>query len=566
MSNRDQCFNVSMLSIRALLSQLLERMGSPSPASSFANPLEFIVEGLAKAYYPLGCLRFLVFLIYTLVCWETLYGRLQVFSMRDLKRVLLFHHTMAATGSRVVPASSSLPSRNWLVWPLYIAFLYTAVTSLLSDEDAGSKHGLQLCIVLFIACSVMDLGLFYSTRPGDILRLLAASAFLPESSAARTVYTLSATLYFWSGVSKFGGWFRNWTFPYQFLVFSPFSYPLRSWYLHPDKRPRMWGSLFGLGGVVGEMLIGLGMLTPNAVVQRLSLAASVAMHAFICICGMGPYRWNLMQVYVNLCSTALCLGQVQLTSCYCSDERVGVLQIKVDLAPEIMTHSFASSHHARKVDEAVDISVMGALSFAYVGVLGVLVPLIGSFSTTLLGRYLGGYRMANFHFAGNEVHTLLLLPTDRLLPGVAKGIDGTSEVMAFPWGADGMDVRAIVRPWLKTHTPIRLGTAISKLEILNTKWDESLVSIRDAYLRIICEEYFQPGAREGGDPVSLVVLTAGTVPFWCGGRGKPFDLTEITYSVASGRGIKVKSLREGTRPLPWAKLYKDLADWNEDGG
>mmetsp|Transcript_16584 Transcript_16584/g.23229 ORF Transcript_16584/g.23229 Transcript_16584/m.23229 type:complete len:168 (-) Transcript_16584:147-650(-) len=167
--------------------------------------------------------------------------------------------------------------------------------------------------------------------------------------------------------------------------------------------------------------------------------------------------------------------------------------------------------------------------------------------------------MANFHFAGNEMHTLLLLPTAQLLPDIAEGIDGESEVMAFPWGADGMDVRAIVRPWLKTHTPVRLGTVISKLEILNTKWDESLVSIRDAYLRIICEEYFKASAREeGSGPVSLVVLTARTVPFWCGER-KPFDVIRVTCTAKDGE-MREKLLREGTVPLPWADLYKTLVD------
>lgn len=38
----------------------------------------------------------------------------------------------------------------------------------------------------------------------------------------------------------------------------------------------------------------------------------------------------------------------------------------------------------------------------YIFIFGFLVPFIGCVSPNILGSYLGGYRMASFHFVGNE--------------------------------------------------------------------------------------------------------------------------------------------------------------------
>ena len=61
-------------------------------------------------------------------------------------------------------------------------------------------------------------------------------------------------------------------------------------------------------------------------------------------------------------------------------------------------------------DNNVDgVNNNGIVVFVYGIVFGMIIPIIGLFSTKLLGKYLGGYRMGNFHFAGNEFATLFLL-------------------------------------------------------------------------------------------------------------------------------------------------------------
>merc|ERR1719460_1897947 len=53
-------------------------------------------------------------------------------------------------------------------------------------------------------------------------------------------------------------------------------------------------------------------------------------------------------------------------------------------------------------------------SLLYMGLFGIAIPVIGCVQPTTLGTYFGGYRMATFHFAGNETYRALLIRKDSI--------------------------------------------------------------------------------------------------------------------------------------------------------
>lgn len=183
---------------------------------------------------------------------------------------------------------------------------------------------------------------------------------------------------------KLRGFFHGFVFQYQFLNFSGISWYLRNFYLTKDYLPRAEFRAFGALGTWIEMLAGIGMiLTALPGYGEIFVLLAVAMHVFIFFFGMGPFRWNLMTCYMLLVSSKLCM-----------EGKMGPMD------------SMEPSHPAMELAPA---------SMAYVAFFGLVIPSIGCLDPETLGRYLGGYRMATFHFAGNEMYHALLISKAALL-------------------------------------------------------------------------------------------------------------------------------------------------------
>ena len=209
----------------------------------------------------------------------------------------------------------------------------------------------------------------------------------------------------------------------------------------------------GFAGAVGESALGLLLLGGQQ--QRLAGAvAATLMHVFIFCFGIGPYRWNVMQVY-------LC---------------------------------WAVWWHNRGLDGTFafeSFESLGAAQLAYMLVLGVLAPVLGIMSPRLLG-HVGGYRMETFHFAGNEWTSALFVKRklfqalhnkhvssstsgssssttldDCLLRRVSessKQFNTDDEFLKFPVAADGFDIDAATRhhPSLPQPGPKPITKALTR--------------------------------------------------------------------------------------------------------
>jgi hypothetical protein len=479
----------------------------------------------------------------------------------------MIHHTLAATGldeavlmswtasepfmKRVLRPGAAvapfltqlLPKRQTFVGAgVYAAFLVLAFFQILMQRVDDKDVRMFTCVFL-LAC-VFDRGVFHSTRPSDILKFLVATLF---GDPELNVYVLLACLYFWSGVYKLRGFFHGWVFPYQFLNFSGISWYFRRLYLTRDFLPRSICQLFGALGTLAELMVGLGMLfgpLTGYPVALYSMIIGCGMHLFIFVCGMGPFRWNLMTLYM-LCCCIVFQEQQALSVFTLASESTG--------------------------------SVM------YLALFGLTIPIIGCVQPTTLGTYFGGYRMATFHFAGNETYRALLIRKDvipaahssrhgdydEVLRERAEGyerITDDEELWTGMLYSDGADIEVALRKGF--HQATRLTTfeefdasyvyvPITLLNLkgplLNTKWDESL-PVTDRILELVCESVSQgkPGENPRLEPGAVLELVAHVVP-WCYGRTKKMELFDLA-------GSKYSTSRWSEEiSLPWSaqnlKLY-----------
>lgn len=97
---------------------------------------------------------------------------------------------------------------------------------------------------------------------------------------------------------------------------------------------------------------------------------------FICVCGIGPYRWNFEQMFFLWASFHL--GDLSTAT------------------------------------PAASLFALAPSAYAFFIATSVLVPLVGIFSPSMLGTWLGGFRSAMFHFAGNERHAGYLIRREML--------------------------------------------------------------------------------------------------------------------------------------------------------
>ena len=426
------------------------------------------------------------------------------FTLNNLRRVLLVHHLTASLGldeqilcsfiaerpfamrlvtpgSPVTPLFPFLPKRQSMLGILsYISFLFFSCWVLYSSI-LETNQIVQISILFGIACT-FDVGIFYATRPGDIFKFLVATAFLSKGMMA--CYVMCALLYFWSGVAKLRSYFCIWIYHYQFLAFSPVSIFLLPACLTKDLVPKRISMLFGFGGAFGEMVVGVLMLIPQAEFMAVCLATS--MHAFITIFGVGPYRWNLVQVY-------LIWSSLLLKQC--------------------------SPFDGKPIEPMLLLLVL---------LTGIGAPILGLISPEILGKYFGGYRMASFHFAGNERCGGFFLRRSVVKSAVATQ-NGTSrdlsvllgklllesdclvnshEFWTFALYADGFNILMAAEDVAKISSAQDINefdkefmfVCTSTLNyqglLLNTKWDESLVSITARYEEIV-KVIVKPFANKG---------------------------------------------------------------------
>lgn len=300
-----------------------------------------------------------------------------------------------------------------------------------------------------------------------------------------------ALLYFWSGVSKLRGHFFIWVYHYQFLTMSPIAYPLRRLFLTEGGLPRLWSVALGLAGAAAEAVIGILLLLPD--LQVVGTVCATAMHLFIFVCGMGPYRWNLMQVYLcwNLMHT--------------------------NLQPHAWIQSWTT--------------------VLYVTLTSVVVPMVGLVDYSFLGRWLGGYRMATFHFAGNDEGNGFFIRVNAIkayldhhardgsttaitglmgrLAGAHTGLQHCDQFWEFSHCTDGFNPAITVQPaatlssaadaneFSREFTFVSLAAIGAWGWLLTTKFDETLSSVTTRYTELLQDE-LRPFCREG-DALLLTV-------------------------------------------------------------
>lgn len=530
---------------------LLESLSGAQPGSrvrksEWRSALEFIVEKMGAENLRITQLRLGTALLWSIVTCCTIY---HCWDMAQLRWVLMFHHLLAAAGldeGLLMSFSASEPFLQRLLRPgspvtpwmpgllprtqtvlgacVYASFLLMAIFQLItyrvSDKDVMIFTG-----VFLLACT-FDRGLFHSTRPSDILKFLV-STLLPGAEV--NTYVLLACLYFWSGMYKLRGFFHGFVFQYQFLNFSGISWYLRNFYLTKDYLPRAEFRAFGALGTWIEMLAGIGMiLTALPGYGEIFVLLAVAMHVFIFFFGMGPFRWNLMTCYMLLVSSKLCM-----------EGKMGPMD------------SMEPSHPAMELAPA---------SMAYVAFFGLVIPSIGCLDPETLGRYLGGYRMATFHFAGNEMyHALLIskaaLPENqtstgsiqRLLRQRAQEYDRVTEDLDLFTAllySDGLDVEGALRRGCGRVEPtldfedfdqkymfVPITWLNCRGPLLNTKWDESL-PITDSFVELVLDAL---GYAEAQLPRGVALLFVAHAVPWLGGQRKRVELFDLADSKWSDR-------------------------------
>ena len=156
-----------------------------------------------------------------------------IFSAHRVKKVLFFFHFCAALaldehialnalaqkpfafrlltpGAPVTPLWPWLPKRQTITGAASYGLFVAAGAYLLAASGDNSMLG-PVVLGLFLVASSFDVGLFFSTRPSDILKFWVAlmpfgdgdgDAGVEPNFGMNVNLWLVALLYFWSGVSK----------------------------------------------------------------------------------------------------------------------------------------------------------------------------------------------------------------------------------------------------------------------------------------------------------------------------------------------------------------------------
>ena len=446
---------------------------------------------------------------------------------------------LLAPGSPVTPALPGLPRRQSVVGALaYAGYVGYTVYALAAPDRFGAREVLYSAAAFCVA-SVFDVGLFISTRPSDILKFAVLSAATGSQAAN---WVMIGFLYLHSGTAKLRGYFWGWIFPYQFLLPSAVSWYFQGMFLdRTTLQPTVSCSLFGYAGVLTEAVVGVLMLSGVQAVAMPAACVATAMHGYISFFGIGPHRWNQVHVYMLWCAlNALPAG---------------------------------------------DGAVWAALhwySFLYVAFFCLLVPAVGYVSPDLLGKYLGGYRMATFHFVGNEaVHGYFVRRTvaARLAEAVSEARAGKDcrrwhallkerveacesmledpNVLQMMYYTDGMDFGPVIesaaskaglelREFCDEYVYVSMFMLNAGWAMLNTKWDESVACISQRFAR---------GVREGLSPLGegdVILFETRPLAYVAG---------EKTYTVGDMCDPE-RTTERYSAGLPWLALQPSLrTDW-----
>ena len=536
------------------MAELGELFASFTPSMPTFDAKYSIVENwfkLANTNKPIALIRFITAILWFYFLFEALYHGFNKFNVHTLRYTLTCHHTLATFGldegiglnalskqsllrrmitpfAKVTPLFSFLPMINY-IFLLVITFYGYALHLVLSQST--DDDSLTLYLYMYGIICIFDVGFFFSTRPGDILKFLIATLLVKNGngSSIYLCYFMVACLYMWSGISKLRGYFSQFVFQYWFCLMSPVSYHIKSLYLNENGWPTKFGIWFGWFGALQEAIVGICMLIPSTMVpyateiQYGAVCLGTLMHVFIFIFGIGPYRWNIMQVYLLWASYIISCERYSNNNNYNTNGGVG---------------NFFTTELLK--DNNVDgVNNNGIVVFVYGIVFGMIIPIIGLFSTKLLGKYLGGYRMGNFHFAGNEFATLFLLDNKNVKNEMIKDINEYEQYIKFSFGADTMDIRPCIKEYKKTHTPLMLRDEMLNNIMLNTKFDESLEIITLRYAGIIREKYTNNG--------KLLMFQAFPINFFHG-TTKEYEIWDLSDGIDHRRLIKT-----GHVDLPWER-------------
>eukprot|EP00434_Breviolum_minutum_P024666 symbB.v1.2.021783.t2/scaffold1902.1/size96554/5 len=532
---------------------LLESLSGTQPGigvrkkSEWSSALEYIVEKMGAENVRITQIRLGTALLWTLVACCTIY---RYWDMAQLRWVLMFHHLLAATGvdeGLLMSFSAAEPFVQRLLRP------GSAVTPWMPGLLPRKQTVLGACVyATFLIIASFQL-VTYRVYDQDVM--IFTGVFLEVNT-----YVLLSCLYFWSGMYKLRGFFHGFVFQYQFLNFSGLSWYFRKCYLTKEYLPRPCFCAFGAFGTWIEMVAGLGMILgalPGFGEIFILLAA--AMHVFIFFFGMGPFRWNVMTCYMLLVSSKLCMEG-------------------------------ASPHHP--------VTELTCASLTYIAFFGLIIPSIGCLDPETLGRYFGGYRMATFHFAGNEMYHAMMISKAALAAHIDTGnavqqlllkrceeykrVTEDLDLFSALLYSDGLDVEGALRRGCGRVEPnldfedfdrkymfVPITWLNCRGPLLNTKWDESL-PITGSFIELVLEAM---GFSEAQLPRGVALLFVAHAVPWLGGQRKRlelFDLADSKWSdrrwhifLAVERGESVPPEEVVQSSMPMVVIMKNLDSHSE---
>jgi len=213
--------------------------------------------------------------------------------------------------------------------------------------------------------------------------------------------------------------------------------------------------------------------------------------------------------------------------------------------------------HEQEALSIVSLYSSSGSSLIYILLFGFFIPIVGTLQPMTLGTYWGGYRMATFHFAGNETYRAMLIRRDAIPLESTEGyapllrqrmescgkLTDDEELWTGMLYSDGADIEAVLRRGFKAASGMQTFEEFNeryvyvpvtwlnlKGPLLNTKWDESL-PVTDSIVDLVCETVGESGSGLGGKVQSGAVLqlVAHVVP-WLYGHTKRMDLFDMTAS------------------------------------
>jgi len=204
------------------------------------------------------------------------------------------------------------------------------------------------------------------------------------------------------------------------------------------------------------------------------------------------------------------------------------------------------------------------LNALFVVIFGVLIPLIGLVDPKTCGHYLGGYRMATFHFSGNETQHIFLVkrsriaslhddaptPLARLLrrrsSDAGPQLCDDKEFLSLMLTNDGFDVLKtleqsigqirkklsdVCEDWESEYVCVPMAWLNYNGLLLSTKWDESISAVSKVFVGLL-KEQLEPKQGE-----LLVLRVDGVAVMSNHKQWMLMDLSSKTHEYVTGETL-----------------------------